>query len=99
MLFRSVENFRQEKKEIVSGAFIDKGIKRWRSARLSNEPSFIKIGKRYWKLGDEVYSIGDDAVEKAKMVETFGYAWETARAEGFAFGTGSLRKVCAALSN
>ena len=53
---------------------------------LSNEPEDIRIGKVLWKIGDCVYSTGDDAVEKAKMVETFGDAWKTARAEGIILG-------------
>ena len=34
-------------------------------------PSF-KIGSRVWKLGDPIHSVGIAAVEKKKMVETFG---------------------------
>ncbi len=60
---------------------------------LSNAPGIITIGGRIWKLGDKVYSIGDDAVEKAKMVETFGDAWKTARAEGEILGKGATKKV------
>ncbi len=42
-------------------------------AELSKDSEMIKIGSRLWKIGDKVYSIGVEAVEKAKimMVETF----------------------------
>ena len=68
---------------------------------LSDDVLFIKIGKRYWQIRAEVYSIGDDAVENAKMVEIFGDAQRTAsaRAEGVILGTGSLRKVCVQWTN
>ena len=46
-----------------------------------------------------MYSIGDDAVEKAKMVETFGSAWRTARAEGIMLGRGGSRKVSVQWTN
>ena len=60
---------------------------------LSNEPENIRIGKVLWKIGDCVYSTGDDAVEKAKMVETFGDAWKTARSEGIILGKGRKRMI------
>ena len=60
---------------------------------LSEEPGIIKIGSRIWKIGDKVYSKGAEAVEKAKMVETFGGAWKTALVEGEVLGKGRLRKV------
>ena len=41
---------------------------------LSNEVSLIKIGKRYWYLRVYAYSIDEDAIENAKMVEIFGDA-------------------------
>ena len=66
---------------------------------LSNDVTFIKIGKRYWQLGEEVYSIGDEAVEKAKMVAAFGDAWRTARLEGVILGRGGLRKVSVQWTN
>ena len=47
-------------------------------AELSKDSEMIRIGSRLWKIGDKVYSIGVEAVEKAKMVETFGDAWKTA---------------------
>ncbi len=61
---------------------------------LSNAPSIISISGRIWKLGDKVYSIGADAVEKAKMVETFGDAWKTDRAEGEILGKGATKSCC-----
>ena len=39
-------------------------------AELSKDSEMIKIGSRLRKIGDKVYSIGVEAVEKAKMVET-----------------------------
>ena len=64
---------------------------------LSEEPGIIKIGSRIWKIGDKVYSKGAEAVEKAKMVETFGGAWKTALVEGEILGKGGLRKVLKSL--
>ncbi len=60
---------------------------------LSNAPVIISIGGRIWKSGDKVYLIGDDAVEKAKMVETFGVAWKTASAEGDILRKGATCKI------
>ena len=40
-----------------------------------------------------MYSIGVEAVKKAKMVETFGDAWKTARGEGEILGRSGIRKV------
>jgi len=62
-------------------------------AELSKDSEMIKIGSRLWKIGEKVYSIGVEAVEKAKMVETFGDAWRTARAEGEILGRSGIRKV------
>ena len=59
-------------------------------AELQEDASSVKIGQQIWKIGDKVYSIGDQAVEKAKMVETFGDAWKTARVEGEIMGRGGL---------
>jgi hypothetical protein len=44
--------------------------------------SSVKIGSSVWKIGDPIYSTGITAVKKSKMVESFGNAWQTARAEG-----------------
>jgi hypothetical protein len=49
-------------------------------------PSF-KIGQRVWKLGEPIHSIGTAAVEKKKMVETYGDQYATARVEGSVYGT------------
>ena len=62
-------------------------------AELSKDSEMIKIGSRLWKIGEKVYSIGVEAVEKAIMVETFGDAWRTARAEGEILGRSGIRKV------
>ncbi len=56
-----------------------------------SEPS-IQIGSRKMELGAPLYSIGDAAVEKKKMVEVFGSQWTTARVEGVFWGRGSSRK-------
>jgi hypothetical protein len=61
-------------------------------------PSF-KIGQRVWKLGDPIHSIGTAAVEKKKMVETFGDQYATARVEGVFMGHGSGKKYCVKWTN
>ncbi len=43
--------------------------------------SFVIAG-RTWKLGDPIHSTGVGAVEKRKMVQNFGEAFQTARVEG-----------------
>ena len=53
--------------------------------------SFVICGKT-WKVGDEIHSTGIGAIEKKKMVETFGAAFATARAEGVFLGRGSGQK-------
>ena len=35
-------------------------------AELQDDASSTEIGQHIWKIGDKVYSIGDQAVEKAK---------------------------------
>ncbi len=50
--------------------------------------SFVICGKT-WKVGDEIHSTGIGAIEKKKMVESFGAAFATARAEGVFMGRGS----------
>jgi hypothetical protein len=52
----------------------------------------FKIGGRLWKIGYSVHSIGITVVEKEKMVETFGYQYETALAEGIFLRTACLRR-------
>jgi hypothetical protein len=42
--------------------------------------SFVICGKT-WRLGDPIHSTGFGAVEKKKMVQTFGEQAATARAE------------------
>ncbi len=61
-------------------------------------PSF-KIGPSVWKLGDPIHSIGTAAVEKKKMVETFGEKYATARVEGVFMGHGSVKKYCVKWTN
>ena len=53
--------------------------------------SFVVAGKT-WKVGDEIHSTGVGAIEKKKMVQTFGVAYATARAEGVFMGRGSGQK-------
>ena len=53
--------------------------------------SFVIAGKT-WKVGDEIHRSGDEAIEKKKMVLTFGVAFATARAEGVFMGRGSGEK-------
>lgn len=53
--------------------------------------SFVIAGKT-WKVGDEIHSTGVGAIEKKKMVQTFGVAFATARAEGVFMGRGSAEK-------
>ena len=50
-------------------------------AELSKDSEMKKIGSRLWKIGDKVYSIGVEAVEKRKWSKLFGDAWMIARAE------------------
>ena len=52
---------------------------------------FVIAGKT-WKVGDEIHSTGVGAIEKKKMVQTFGVAFATARAEGVFMGRGSAEK-------
>ena len=53
--------------------------------------SFVIAGKT-WRLGDAIHSTGVGAVEKKKMVGTFGDAYATARVEGVFMGRGSGHK-------
>jgi UDP-glucose 4-epimerase len=53
---------------------------------LSAAISSFQIGNRTWKIGDIIHSIGTKAIEKRKMVETFGAQYETGRAEGAFLG-------------
>ena len=53
--------------------------------------SFVICGKT-WRLGDPIHSTGFGAVEKKKMVQTFGAAFATARVEGVFMGLGSGHK-------
>ncbi len=54
-------------------------------------PSF-QIGLHVWKIFDPIHSVGTDAVEKKKMVETFGNQYATARVEGVFLGCGAGKK-------
>jgi hypothetical protein len=54
--------------------------------------SSFKIGSRVWKIGDPIHSIGTAAVEKSKMLDTFGAQFETARVEGVFLGRGDGKK-------
>ena len=53
--------------------------------------SFVICGKT-WRLGDPIHSTGFGAVEKKKMVQTFGEQAATARAEGVSMGRGTGQK-------
>ena len=50
------------------------------------------IAGKTWRLGDAIHSTGVGAVEKKKMVQTFGDAFATARVEGVFMGRGSSHK-------
>ena len=63
------------------------------ASQLSDAASFIKIGSRDWKIGEQIYSISATAVEKSKMRETFGDHWATARVEGVIVGKGATKNV------
>ena len=60
--------------------------------------SFVIAGKT-WRLGDAIHSTGVGAVEKKKMVQTFGDAFATARVEGVFMGRGSGFKYCVKWTN
>jgi len=60
--------------------------------------SFVVAGKT-WKVGDEIHSTGVGAIEKKKMVQTFGVAYATARAEGVFMGRGSGQKFSVKWTN
>jgi hypothetical protein len=47
------------------------------------------IRGRTWKLGDPIYSTGVEAIKRKEMFQTFGDAFDTARAEGVFMGHGS----------
>ena len=53
--------------------------------------SFVIAGKT-WRLCCALHSTGVGAVEKKKMVQTFGSAFATARVEGVFMGRGSSHK-------
>ncbi len=59
---------------------------------LSPGASSFVIAGRTWRLGDAIHSTGVGAVEKKKMVQTFGAAFATARVEGVFMGRGSGHK-------
>ncbi len=59
---------------------------------LSRDAISFYIAGKTWKVGDEIHSIGIGAIEKKKMVQTFGDAYATARAEGVFMGRGSGHK-------
>jgi hypothetical protein len=61
--------------------------------QLSDAATSIKIGSRVWKIGDVIYSIGDQAVTKLKMRENFGAHYLHARLEGVILGRDSSKKV------
>jgi hypothetical protein len=61
--------------------------------RISDAATSIKIGQREWKIGEAIYSHGVTAVEKSKMLESFGDQWATARVEGIIVGKGATKKV------
>jgi hypothetical protein len=49
------------------------------------------ICRRTWLLGDPIHSTGVGAIEK-KMVQSFAYAFATARVEGVFMGRGSVQE-------
>ena len=61
--------------------------------QLSDAATSIKIGSRVWKIGDDIYSMGDQAVSASKMRENFGAQFLQARLAGVIIGKGSTRKV------
>jgi hypothetical protein len=63
------------------------------ASTLSDAATSIKIGQRVWKIGDPIYSIGESAVKKSKMVESFGAEYASSRAEGVIVGRGTNKKV------
>ena len=54
--------------------------------------SFVIAGKT-WRLGDAIHSTGVGAIEKKKMVGTFGDAYATARVEGVFMGRGPATNI------
>ena len=67
--------------------------------QLSDAATSIKVGSRVWKIGDTIYSMGDQAVTKSKMRETFGAQYVQARLEGVIIGKGSTKKVSVKWTN
>jgi hypothetical protein len=61
--------------------------------QLSDAGTSIRISLRVWKIGDAIYSMGDQAVTKLKMRENFGAQYAQARLEGVIMGRGSTKKV------